>query len=113
MLPTTDNELPVKVAMFAVPLMLISTLELLYTVTLLLPFANAPIKFPAITLPLKFAVLPLNAKLTVKFGTTTLPEKFAVLPASSKFTVTLLVVTLEAKLAKLAVAILPKFALLN
>ena len=51
--------------------------------------------------------------MTVKFGTITLPLKLAVLPPNSKLTVKLLVVTLLDTLIKLAVAKLPKFALLT
>ena len=58
-------------------------------------------------------MLPLNSKLTVKFGTITLPLKLAVLPLNSKLTVKLLVSVLLDTLTKLAVAKLPKFALLT
>ena len=57
--------------------------------------------------------MPLNSKLTAKFGTITLPLKLAVLPLNSKLTDKLLVVTLLDTLIKLAVAKLPKFALLT
>ena len=111
--PATNKPADEKVATFAVPLIVISTLALLYTLTLLVPFASAPTIFAAVTLPAKFAVLPLSSKLTVKFETITLPLKLAVLPANSKLTVKLFVSVLLDTLTKLAVAKLPKLALLT
>jgi len=56
-----------------------------------------------------FAVFATVSQLSI----TTLPSKLAVLACNSKLTVTLLDVTLLATLTKLAVATLPKLALLN
>ena len=91
--PTTYKPVELNVAVFALPATVISTLALLYTLILLVPFANAPTKLAAITLPLKLAVLPLNSKLTVRLLVITLPLKLAVLPLSSTLTVKLLTVT--------------------